>query len=161
MLDVFRATLRPGHGPQLPVSCGVKVSSGSQGPGVSAWAPLWGRRKLHGGGCVREQLGQLRPGSGMPSAEILVEEQTWQEGAPPMPRLQVPGGSPCWGSHEYGVGSLKKGLSVHPEVAFRALRAEEVTVTGSKNLFSPCLGPQLIPTPLGLSATTKSPASRL
>lgn len=32
-------------------------------------------------------------------------------------RFRVPGGSCCWGNHEYGVGSLKKGLSVHPEVA--------------------------------------------
>lgn len=136
----LQGPLRPGQGPQLPVSWGAKVSLGSQGPGDGAWAPLWSRRKLRGGGCVREQLGQLRAGSGMPSVEILVEEQTWQ-GSPPRPRLQVPGGSCCWGSHEYRVGSLKKGLSIHPEVAFGALRAEEVTVTGGESLFPPCLGP--------------------
>ena len=49
---------------------------------------------------------------------------------------------------ECGVGSLKKDLSVHLEVAFGALRAEEVTITDGESLFPPHPGTGLCPPPI-------------
>lgn len=56
-----------------------------------------------------------------------------------------------FGESEYGVGSLQKELSVHPKVAFRALRAEEVTITDRESLFSPHPSPGLCPQPWAVS----------
>lgn len=69
-----------------------------------------------------------------------------------------------FGESEYGMGSLQKELSVHPKVAFGALRAEEVTLTDRENLFSLPSSPGLCPQPwamspasFGLLATVNSP----
>lgn len=75
----------------------------------------------------------------------------WQ-GGPPKPRLQAPGENHYRGNHEYGVVSLQKGLSVHPEVAFGALRTEEVTDTAATAFF-------LLVSALGASLLREPPRS--
>lgn len=82
-----------------------------------------GSSGLHDGGCVEGSLvtrvlvrdaqcgyphGRAGVAGGDPS-------RAWASG------LRGPGGSRSRRSHRHGVGSLKKGLSVHPEVAFGAL----------------------------------------
>lgn len=69
-----------------------------------------------------------------------------------MPRLQAPGENRYQGNHENGVGSLQKGLSVHPEVAFEALRTEEVTDTAATASF-------LLVSVLGASLLRELPCS--
>lgn len=123
--------------------------SGSQrlGEGVRA---LWGRRKLGGPAVVGvSESSPLAPQlvrdarGGSPHGE-----QTWH-GGPSHAQARGPRGSRYWGSHECGVGSLKNGLSVHPELAFRALSTEEVPIRGGKSLFSPCPHTPLRPRPFG------------
>lgn len=60
---------------------------------------------------------------------------------PSCARLWAFGGSHGLGSHECGMGSFKKGFSVHPEVVFGALGAEEVPIITSRSLFSALLSP--------------------
>lgn len=124
VLELSGITLRPGHTPQQARSCGTRVSLASRGQEKrSGLFEAGGSSGLHDGGCVEGSLvtrvlvrdaqcgyphGRAGVAGGDPS-------RAWASG------LRGPGGSRSRRSHRHGVGSLKKGLSVHPEAAFGAL----------------------------------------
>lgn len=133
VLDPSRATLRPGHTPQLPGWVGAFSGLPGQKKGCRL-CEVGGSTELHGGGGVRARSAQGL----LADAQCGNVTENRCGKAAPTPHAQAPG---PWRKPLSGEPRLWGGFTldfqVHPDLAFGALRTEEVTVTGSYSLFPP------------------------
>lgn len=121
---------------------------------------LWARRKLRSSGLRAGSSveRQLRCQPQTPGPDTPRRANVAGERALPAPWPGAPGRS-----RQHGVGLTKVGLSVHPEVTFWALRAEEVTVPTASSLLWPCspLRPGPCPHPFGSLCHQPLPATQM